>query len=84
MEALQNAGKHAGSNATALVKVWEDAQALHWEVTDDGPGFDPVGVAGAGHGFVNMSDRMGSFGGTIDVLSAIGAGTTVRGRLPLD
>ncbi len=83
MEALQNAGKHAGSNATALVKVWEDADALHWEVTDDGPGFDPAGVAGAGHGFVNMRDRMGSFGGTIDVVSAVGAGTTVSGRLPL-
>ena len=84
MEALQNAGKHAGANASALVKVWEADGALHWEVTDDGPGFDPVSAAGAGHGFVNMRDRMGSFGGTIEVISGLGAGTTIRGHVPLD
>ncbi len=84
MEALQNAGKHAGSNASALVRVWESDRTLHWEVTDDGPGFDPVSSAGAGHGFVNMRDRMGSFGGTIDVVSAVGAGTTIRGHVPLE
>ena len=32
MEALQNAGKHAGTEATAVVKVWEDGEAIHWEV----------------------------------------------------
>ena len=84
MEALQNAGKHAGANASAVVKVWETDRALHWEVADDGPGFDPVSTAGAGHGFVNMRDRMGSFGGTIEVVSAIGSGTTIRGHVPLD
>ena len=84
MEALQNAGKHGGADASAVVRVWETDRALHWEVTDDGPGFDPVSVAGAGHGFVNMRDRMGSFGGTIDVVSAVGAGTTIRGHVPLD
>ena len=47
MEALQNAGKHAGANASALVKVWESDHGLHWEVTDDGPGFDPASNAGS-------------------------------------
>jgi signal transduction histidine kinase len=83
MEALQNAGKHAGANASAVVKVWEDTEGLHWEVADDGPGFDPAGAVGAGHGFVNMRDRMGSFGGTIEVSSAAGAGATIRGHIPL-
>jgi signal transduction histidine kinase len=83
MEALQNAGKHAGPTASAVVRVWEDGGVLHWEVGDDGPGFDPASAAGSGHGFVNMRDRMGSFGGTIDVVSAAGAGTTIRGHLPL-
>ena len=83
MEALQNAGKHAGADASVLVKVWEDDSTLYWQVSDDGPGFDLGGVAQTGHGFVNMRDRMGSFGGTIDVSSAAGAGTTVRGHLPL-
>jgi signal transduction histidine kinase len=83
MEALQNAGKHAGDSASAVVRVWQDADALHWSVEDDGPGFDAASGAGAGHGFVNMRDRMGAFGGTIDVLSSPGKGTTIRGHVPL-
>jgi signal transduction histidine kinase len=83
MEALQNAGKHAGADASALVRVWEDDLMLHWEVADDGPGFDPASSVGAGHGFVNMRDRMGAFGGTIEVVSTIDEGTTIRGHLPL-
>ena len=84
MEALQNAGKHAGADASAIVKVWQGGGELHWEVSDDGPGFDVGGAAGSGHGFVNMRDRMGALGGTVDIISRIGAGTTIRGSLPLD
>ena len=84
MEAMQNSGKHAGEGASSTIKVWESDSALHWEVTDDGPGFDLGGGASSGHGFINMRDRMGSFGGTIEVVSSPGAGTTVRGQLPLD
>jgi signal transduction histidine kinase len=83
MEALQNAGKHAGDSATVAVKVWEGERDLHWEVADDGPGFEVSSRAGAGHGFVNMRDRMGAFGGTIEVVSSLGAGTTIRGHVPL-
>jgi signal transduction histidine kinase len=83
MEAMQNSGKHAGEGASGSIKVWETDGALHWEVADDGPGFNPATGAVGGHGFVNMRDRMGSFGGSIEVLSTPGAGTTVRGQLPL-
>ncbi|MEP7113926.1 MAG: histidine kinase [Ilumatobacteraceae bacterium] len=84
MEALQNAGKHAGEQAGAVVKVWEDDSALHWQVADNGAGFDPGASDGAGHGFLNMRDRMGAFGGTIDVISSVGRGTTVEGHIPLE
>ncbi len=83
MEALQNAGKHAGEKAAALLKVWEDEATLHWEVSDNGPGFDFAGATDVGHGFVNMRDRMGSLAGTLEVISSPGAGTTVRGHIPL-
>jgi signal transduction histidine kinase len=83
MEAMQNAGKHAGDTASAVVRVWQDDDAVHWEVTDDGPGFDVTGAIHDGHGFVNMRDRMGAFGGTIEVTSSPGHGTTVRGHVPL-
>lgn len=82
MEAMQNSGKHAGEGATGMVKVWETNTTLNWEVADNGPGFD-IAAGSNGHGFVNMRDRMGSFGGTIEVISSPGCGTTVRGQLPL-
>ena len=82
-EALQNAGKHAGEGSSAVVEVWEDDAGLHWEVRDDGAGFDPSGVADLGHGFINMRDRMGSVGGTLEVESVVGQGTRIIGHLPL-
>ena len=82
LEALQNAGKHAGEDATATVKVAEGKGALRFEICDDGAGFEMAGRAD-GHGFVNMADRLGAFGGTIEVTSAPGAGTTITGTIPL-
>jgi signal transduction histidine kinase len=83
MEALQNAGKHAGEGATATVTVTAKDGTLGFEVADDGAGFDVGGATEQGHGFVNMSDRLGAFGGTLTVRSTPGAGTTVTGVLPL-
>ncbi len=81
LEALQNAGKHA-PDATVDVQVVEDAGELRFTVSDDGPGFD-VAVATAGHGFVNMSDRVGAIGGTVDWRSEPGAGASIHGTIPL-
>jgi signal transduction histidine kinase len=83
LEAMQNAGKHAGADAIVRVTVAERDGTLTFSVVDDGAGFEVVGSGGAGHGFVNMADRLGAFGGTIDVRSVPGAGTTVSGTLPL-
>jgi signal transduction histidine kinase len=84
MEALQNAGKHAGAEATAQVRIWEDGAALHWQVADDGAGFETGTEDGSGHGFLNMRDRMGAFGGTLRVVSTVGGGTTIECAIPLD
>jgi signal transduction histidine kinase len=83
LEALQNAGKHAGENSSALVTVREVEGALLFEVSDDGAGFDLSSGAQRGHGFVNMSDRVGAFGGSVTVDSAPGQGTKISGRIPL-
>lgn len=83
LEALQNAGKHAGQSASITVHVVADTELLRFEVSDDGVGFEPAGGGQAGHGFVNMADRLGAFGGTLDVTSAPGAGTTIKGVVPL-
>ena len=83
LEALQNAGKHAGPDATMTVTVHEDEGALLFEVADTGAGFDMASGAQRGHGFVNMADRVGAFGGTVRVESAPGRGTSIAGRVPL-
>jgi signal transduction histidine kinase len=56
---------------------------LTFSVTDDGPGFDAA-VAAQGHGYINMSDRLGAIGGTVEWRSSSGAGATVAGSVPLD
>jgi putative ABC transport system ATP-binding protein len=82
LEALQNAGKHAGDGASARVHVWKDGRELLFEVADDGGGFD-VAQTARGSGLTNMRDRLASVGGTIAVHSTIGTGTRVRGVVPL-
>nr|MDQ6910732.1 ATP-binding protein [Actinomycetota bacterium] len=83
LEAMQNAGKHAGDGSTIEVKVWEEGGALSFEVADDGAGFDPAARQTPGAGFVNMGDRVGAIGGTFGVQSAPGRGTRVSGRVPV-
>jgi signal transduction histidine kinase len=83
LEALQNAAKHAGAGAEATITVREEERALLFVVADDGAGFDLASGAQRGHGFVNMSDRVGAIGGSISVESAPGRGTRIAGRIPL-
>jgi signal transduction histidine kinase len=83
LEALQNAAKHAGPGAEATITVREEEGALLFEVADTGAGFDMATGAHRGHGFVNMSDRVGAIGGSITVDSAPGQGTRIGGRIPL-
>ena len=83
LEALQNAGKHAGVGATVTVRVHASDGSLSFEVTDDGSGFDAVSGR-AGVGMTNMRDRLGALGGSLHVDSAPGAGTTISGTIPLE
>ena len=55
---------------------------LRFEVRDDGPGFDPAAARG-GHGYINMSDRLGAMGGTVGWASTPGEGSTNTGANPL-
>jgi signal transduction histidine kinase len=82
MEALQNAVKHAGDNATVTIQLRERRGGLYFEVRDTGLGFD-THAEGMSGGIVNMHDRIGAAGGTIEILSHPGRGTTVMGSIPL-
>ena len=55
---------------------------LTFEVNDDGKGFDPSRT-NYGTGLQGMADRLAALGGEIDVVSAPGAGTSIRGTLPV-
>jgi signal transduction histidine kinase len=88
LEAMQNAGKHAGADAELTVTVGEERDAtagptLVFEVGDDGAGFEPTAAGTNGHGFVNMTDRLATVNGRLQVRAAPGAGTTIRGEIPL-
>ena len=81
LEALQNVAKYAGA-AQATVGLSCAHGGLEFTVTDDGAGFDP-GATRRGSGLQGMADRLAALGGTLDIHSRPGHGTTVRGWLPL-
>jgi signal transduction histidine kinase len=78
-EALTNAIKHAQATHLA-VRLDAYGMKARLDVRDDGVG----GVdARRGSGLIGLSDRVNALGGTIDVSSPVGVGTTLRVRLPL-
>ncbi|MCW0212091.1 MAG: histidine kinase [Pseudonocardia sp.] len=82
LESLQNAAKHA-AGSTVTVDIAVAREELVFSVSDDGPGFDTAAAVG-GNGLQNMADRLGAIGGTVELVSTPGKGTTVRGRVPVD
>jgi len=54
--------------------------ALRLGVADDGKGFD-VATTQKGSGLANMTDRLDALGGDVQVTSAPGRGTQLRGWL---
>jgi signal transduction histidine kinase len=80
-ESLQNITKHAPEATATIVVRHRPETGLVLTVQDDGPGFMPE-ILGAGRGLVNMADRVGSVGGTLEVASAPGLGTTVTALFP--
>ncbi len=81
LEALQNVQKYA--RASHVVVCLSTAPGvLTFDVRDDGTGFDADRVT-RGAGLINMGDRVDALGGSVAVMSRPGAGTHVRGQLPV-
>ncbi|WP_330303190.1 MULTISPECIES: sensor histidine kinase [unclassified Streptomyces] len=81
-EALANTRKHAGSSVTVAVVLAYTEDSLAVSVRDDGRGFDPAAPAD-GYGLAGLRARAAEVGGTAQVRSAPGDGTTVTVRLPV-
>jgi signal transduction histidine kinase len=83
-EALNNALKHAAAR-NVLVRLATDNGRTLLEIEDDGRGFVVDTADGrGGMGLANMRERASRLGGSLDILSAPGHGTTVRATVTLD
>ncbi|MEV4177430.1 histidine kinase [Nonomuraea sp. NPDC049709] len=80
LEALQNAGKHAGEHATVTIDL-RDQDGLSFDFRDTGDGASPD-LLRSGHGITNMYDRLGAIGGTLTIDTGRGAGLHLHGVIP--
>ncbi|MDP9242085.1 MAG: sensor histidine kinase, partial [Actinomycetota bacterium] len=78
---LQNVAKYAKATR-AEIRLADADGHLTFEVKDDGAGFDTTATS-YGTGLQGMADRLDAIGGTLDVRSALGRGTTIVGRVPV-
>jgi len=79
-EALTNAAKHARASVVTVELHAHDA-VLRLVIRDDGiGGADP----GQGSGLLGLRDRIEALGGTLQVTSPAGNGTTLQVQVPLE
>ena len=86
-ESITNALRHASARRVSVMIV-QRASGITLSVKDDGRGFDVAGTietaAAEGHlGVIGMRERVRAYGGTFQVISHRGMGTTVTVDLPL-
>jgi signal transduction histidine kinase len=81
LEALQNVAKYAAAERT-VIRLARSNGSLSFEVQDDGRGFDQRAIV-AGSGLQGMADRLATVGGSLEIRSELGRGTTVSGHVPV-
>ena len=79
-EALTNIVKHAKASRIRMTLIRRDA-GVQLIVSDDGAGFDPSDPTD-GFGLVGMRERVALTGGSIEIDSKPGRGTTLKADLP--
>ena len=85
-EALNNVMKHAEANKVSVLQERVGSN-LVLIIEDDGKGFDPAEKEkltkdDRGMGLLGMKERAALIGGTLEIESAPGAGTTIYARVP--
>jgi signal transduction histidine kinase len=79
-EALTNARRHGGHDATADVRLRFEADAVELEVANTGR---VAASVTPGLGMVGMRERVTVSGGTLELIPRTGGGFIVRARVPL-
>jgi signal transduction histidine kinase len=79
-EAITNAVKH-GSASKVAVRAFRDNGTLHVSVADDGVG---GAVVRRGSGLAGLRDRVAAHGGTFELVSPRGGGTTLEVEIPCE
>ncbi|HZB79327.1 MAG TPA: histidine kinase, partial [Actinomycetota bacterium] len=82
LEALNNVAKYADATAVT-VRVSDDDGVVRFGIDDDGRGFDPR-LARSGTGVQGMVDRLDAVGGSLEISSEPGRGTSVEGVVPIE
>ena len=83
-EAVRNAVTH-GQARHVNIAVTRSRDAIDLTVGDDGRGFDlNAAREQGGLGLISMEERANSVGGTIEIVTGAGQGTTVRVQCPIE
>jgi signal transduction histidine kinase len=82
-----NIVKHSKAKNASIVLEYKPEE-FSFTISDDGQGFDvskitDVEESGRGRGLFSMRERIGFLGGTSGVISRVGAGATVWGKIPI-
>jgi signal transduction histidine kinase len=81
-EALSNIVKHAGATHVSVIVARRERSVVAI-IEDDGVGFAPDGVREDALGLLGMRERLALVGGTLEIESADGTGTTVAAQVPV-
>lgn len=85
LQAAVNSVNHAGSGVQRTARMTAHHGGIQIVISDNGRGFDPLLVPSERLGVrVSIQERVAAAGGSADVESAPGAGTTVVIRWPAD
>jgi signal transduction histidine kinase len=82
VEATANAARHA-PGSTVRIRLRGSAGDVSFRVEDDGPGFDQSCVPPGAGGLQHMADRLAALGGSLEVDTRPGVGTTLTGWIPV-
>ncbi len=86
-ESLTNAVRHARATKVTI-RFRQEAARIFCHIRDDGVGFDTELTTPAtserGFGLIGIRERAGSLGGTLEIISAAGAGTELVVSIPLE